>query len=478
MKPLETLTKPIGVPQPPSAGEPPDVRPTLRVLVLDDNEDDFAYVQILLGRSRTHRYAACWTATGEEAKTALREGTFDVALFDYRLAGPSGLEVLQDLRRERVEVPVILLTGAENPEVDRAALAAGAADYLPKADLDTTRLERAIRYAVSHARMLETVRQKSQLLQGLLENLPMIAGRINPAGLVVEAQGRGLERHGLGPDTLVGRPFAELHPQLGTAVDEALRGGTVNTEISGRSGRGEWHVDLFLFFDREHGRGALFFGSDITPRRVAERELLRISDAEKDRIGGDLHDGLGQYLTGISCLSAALRDRLQAAGRPEAGDAATIAGLVQEAIAQTRALARGLCPVQLETSGLQTALGDLVAQVERVHGFRCTFEAHGATEECGQEAAVHLYRIAQEALSNAAKHAAPGHVHVTLDFARTPQTLVIEDDGCGFDPAAVAAASSGLSLMPYRAAMIGGTLTVTSRPRAGTRVECRFSHSS
>jgi signal transduction histidine kinase len=304
----------------------------------------------------------------------------------------------------------------------------------------------------------------------------MIVGRMDANGMIVEAQGQGMEKYGLTPGAMVGESLAELYPQLKPAVTQALNGGTVTSVLSARHHGTEWFADVFLFFDREFGRGALFFGCDITQRKLIERELLRVSDAEKNRIGSDLHDGLGQYLTGISCLSAALRDKLQVQKRGEAEDAATISSLVQEAIAQTRALARGLCPVQLETSGLETALEDLTVQVQRLHGLECEFEAQGPGDACETSVAIHLYRIAQEAINNAIKHAAAKRIVVSLDFSKEHKLLTIEDDGCGFDPQSEHGPSSGMSLMPYRAAMIGGTLTVSSQPAAGTKVECRFVH--
>src|SRR5690606_7063381 len=114
---------------------------------------------------------------------------------------------------------------------------------------------------------------------------------------VVEAEGQNLEKYGLTPSTLVGQNLAQRFSQLKPAVNEALRGGTANSLLTARHEGTEWFADMFLFFDHEFGRGALFFGIDITQRKLIERELLRVSDAEKNRIGSDLHDGLGQYLT-------------------------------------------------------------------------------------------------------------------------------------------------------------------------------------
>lgn len=459
----------------------PPVEPTrpavIRVLVLDDQEDDFAYVKILLERSMLSIYEVEWAPTETAALAGARSGRFDVCLFDYKLGNTTGVEVMRALHAERCPTPIILLTGSESYEIDQAALDAGAADFISKSKLDNAHLERAIRYAISHAKTLSSLRKTSALLEGVLSNLPMVAGRLDAQGQVVELEGNRLEQYGLTPARLVGQPLARLYPQLAPAIDEALAGRAVNALLSARHEGREWHADFFVFFDRAVGRGALFLGCDITQRTLVERELLRVSDAEKNRIGSDLHDGLGQYLTGISCLSVALRDRLLASKRPEADDAATISSLVQEAIAQTRALARGLCPVQLETSGLESALEDLTFQIQRIHGVECRFHPTGPIDLCQGAIALHIYRIAQEAINNAIKHAAPKRITVTLDFFQENKLLRVEDDGRGFDPSAVArGSSSGLSLMPYRAAMIGGTLAVTSRPGSGTRIECHFVH--
>jgi signal transduction histidine kinase len=103
----------------------------------------------------------------------------------------------------------------------------------------------------------------------------------------------------------------------------------------------------------------------------------------------------------------------------------------------------------------------------------CQFEPRG-TVDVETSVALHLYRIAQEAINNAVKHSSARQIKVIADFSEENKVLSIEDDGCGFDPNVEPGPSSGMSLMPYRAAMIGGTLTVTSHLNVGTKVECRF----
>ena len=144
----------------------------VRVLVLDDSEDDFAFVKILLSKSLMCTYQLEWVPTEAAALEALRHSGFDVGLFDYKLGGTTGLEILRTLQSQQCDIPVILLTGSENPEIDQAALDAGAADYLCKGSLDTTRLERAIRYSINHAQMLSALRESQAQLQLFMRSVP------------------------------------------------------------------------------------------------------------------------------------------------------------------------------------------------------------------------------------------------------------------------------------------------------------------
>jgi signal transduction histidine kinase len=199
----------------------------------------------------------------------------------------------------------------------------------------------------------------------------------------------------------------------------------------------------------------------------------RVRDDERRRLGADLHDNLGQHLTGIACLAAALREELERAGSPLAAQADRIAGCVTTAHEAARALARGLCPPPAP-QGLGAALEDLSASVRRLHPVRCTFEQAGPAGGEAPDTAVQVTGIAQEAITNAIRHGGAGTIALRLDSIGGHRRLVIDDDGTGFDPS-VSAASGGLGrrLMQDRAARIGGHLRI--RPLArGMRVECLF----
>jgi len=207
--------------------------------------------------------------------------------------------------------------------------------------------------------------------------------------------------------------------------------------------------------------------------RNLQKELLEITDTEQRRIGHDLHDGLGQHLTGIAFMSKLLEQRLVARGVPEAEAALKIAGLVNKAIGWTRDLARGLAPVDLDhEEGLASALKQLTEATGELFGAPCRFETVGDTNFRNPSIAIHLYRIAQEALNNAIKHARPKHVVVRLTRDNGEVTISVEDDGVGFDPISLRSGGMGLRIMRYRAKMIAGNLEVRRRPGGGMFVAC------
>lgn len=448
----------------------------IRVLIVEDREDDFHFLAHVFRRTRRLAFSLTWARNYQEGIAALRAGGHDVAFFDYSLGTETGIDLLRAAQAMGATLPILLLTGRDDDETDEAALAAGAVDFLGKATLDHVHLERAVRYALRQSDTRSRLRQSRQQLELFLQSLPLIAGRLDDHGRVTEARGSGLEHAGILPDALLGTDFIEMFPQSAEAVREALAGGSAHFSVSGALGAtAEWHGDFVVTFDAVDASGAVFVGRDVTSRRWLERRLLSVTDAEQQRIGADLHDGLGQQLTGLSCLAAAMRDRLVKKAPDEKEQADLIARLANEAVGQSRALARGLCPVQLENAGLVVALEEMAGQAKLLHGVDCQFSEHGTAPNCDRLAAIHLYRIAQEAVHNAVRHGKAGSIHISLTTEGNQHRLVVVDDGAGFDPAACGQApGGGLRLMGYRAVMIGGVFAIDSAPGRGTSVTCEF----
>ncbi len=215
-------------------------------------------------------------------------------------------------------------------------------------------------------------------------------------------------------------------------------------------------------------------GIDITERKHLEKTILEVSGREQRRIGQDLHDGLGQHLTGIAFMSKVQEQKLMEKSMPEAGDAAKIVKLVNEAIYKTRELARGLLPVVSDAQGLMSALQQWASEVEDLFGVSCRFQCFAPVLIHDDTVATHLYYIAREAVNNAIKHGHASRIVIRLAANQEQGVLTVSDDGSGIADIPANNAGMGRHLMNYRARVIGGSLEIQRVATGGTMVSCSF----
>ncbi|MCA1963248.1 MAG: sensor histidine kinase [Prosthecobacter sp.] len=206
-------------------------------------------------------------------------------------------------------------------------------------------------------------------------------------------------------------------------------------------------------------------------RQQLEADIVSVSEHEQQRIGQDLHDGLCQQLAAIGCAARVLADDLRAENSARAEDAAAIEESLRQAVMEARDLARGIFPVHVDRVGLSAALSDLASTLSRLTGLDIRVEEMDEVHIDSPEAAMHLYRIAQEAVSNAARHANPTHILVKISQNAQALTLTIEDDGCGLGSKNKRSQEGmGLRTMRYRASIIGAHLHLEPRVGGGTRI--------
>lgn len=231
----------------------------------------------------------------------------------------------------------------------------------------------------------------------------------------------------------------------------------------------------------EERTGQLAEANAALQREIAERtemanDMLHISGNERARIGRDLHDSIGQQMVGIAFLSRALASRLQTQASADAEAAGRIGDQIEALIADMKRIVKGLLPVDVMDKGLVVAIARLARETAKLHDIECLFECVDE-ESCritDNAMATNLYRIVQEALGNAVKHArGVTRVQISLDVQDDIGILTVTDDGCGI-PERREHTGMGLKIMRYRAALAGGSVSVVSKDGAGTRIECRF----
>ncbi len=203
-----------------------------------------------------------------------------------------------------------------------------------------------------------------------------------------------------------------------------------------------------------------------------EREILAASERERHTIGADLHDGLGQQLTALELMCTALKE--DAVGHAEIAKGLGAMGrMLREAISQTRYLARGLVPVGSEPDALQNGLAELSDRIDALGRVRCRFDCAAPVSLPDAFVAGHLYRIAQEAVNNAVKHARAKTIAIRIARKNGALVLEISDDGTGLPKNRTTDSRGlGLGVMQYRASMIGAELTLASKRGEGTTIRC------
>jgi PAS domain S-box-containing protein len=210
---------------------------------------------------------------------------------------------------------------------------------------------------------------------------------------------------------------------------------------------------------------------DVSERKQLESEIIEIANGERRRLGADLHDGLGQELTGISLMLRSLAKRAALAAFDAAPDLNEIIVLVNHAIQSARKMALGISPVTLERGGLLPALQTLVGWARDNYGVDVRLRTSLRSPLLiGESAAAHLYLIVQEAINNAVKHGRARSIVVTLRTGPAVVFLSITDDGVGIADSSGRGSGMGLKLMEYRAAVIGGAMGIKRRPGGGTRI--------
>lgn len=320
------------------------------------------------------------------------------------------------------------------------------------------------------------LRESEARTRALFASNPDVIFHSTTDGVILDVSDREIPFFPYAVEKIVGRSVAELYGEA--AMKEHIRlsrlavetGETQTTEYAAPSPDQDRYFELR--FAGINASEVLVNARDITETAMLGRELTRVEERERSRIGRDLHDGLAQMLVAVKLINERMYQRLLERAPELQEDAAKATGLLRETIDQTRQIAQGFSAVA-EGDSLYDVLRELGKRTEDVFGIACHVTVDAKRRIYGQAATAHLYRIAQEGITNAVRHGQASVVELGSTTSGTEFRLSVADNGRGLVPGYAHGEGYGLRIMRYRARMIGGQIELGPRNGGGVLLVCR-----
>ncbi len=461
----------------------PAVTPT--ILVVDDDQGLLILLEETL---RSEAYNVATISSGAEALVWLRKNFPDLLLLDLKLRDFDGRAFIDAMARLDRAVPFIIITGQGDERVAVEMMKQGALDYLVKdvnfIEFVPTMVRRAFVRLAEKRKLAEAeaaLRAREAELHSFVRHAPAAIAMFDRNMRCLAASSRWTKEYGRGHENLVGLSHYEIHPDLPERWRDIHRKGLAGEfqscdddlweQADGRHRWLQWAVNPWLDVHGTVG-GILIAAEDTTERKRLQREIAEIGERERRQFGQELHDGLGQQLTGLEMLSHALAQDLKGAGPVLAKRSLRLNQALRETVTQARIIAHGLSPVPAEADGLMRALAQLAADTNGLPGVTCRFICKQPVELSDLTTATNLYRIAQEAVNNALKHGRATRIGLRLKDSAGTRVLSIRNNGRSLPKRKTGTDGMGLNVMRHRAEMIGATLELKSDQRQGVQVVC------
>ncbi len=500
----------------------------LRALLVEDSENDAALLELALVRAGFS--VQCERVQTREAlAAALDRQDWDVVVADYVMPQFDGLTALAIVKEKGLDLPFIIVSGHITDDTAVAAMKAGAHDYVMKDNLARLgpAVERELRdVEVRRARKLtEKKLWEEHAFRSAIENsIPSGIAVVNLDGKQTYVNPAFCEMVGWDESQIIGAkaPFAywpaeeveTITSAMAQVAEGHLPADGFELRFCRRNGErfdvlvlitalrdtfdnvSGWLSSITDITERKKAVAELRrsheelerrvqertadlstansrLKSEIAERRRLEHELLDITEKERRRIGLDLHDDLGQKLAGVALMAKGLQLRLAKQHVSESGDAGKIHELLEQAMSHARDLARDLATLDFSENDLPSAIEKLAAHAKESFGITCRFKSDDAIPPLETNTVRQLYKITQEALTNAIKHGKAKQVNIQLTNGANRLSLTIRNSGSPFPSVVGRNAGMGLRIMNYRANLIGASLEIKPGETEGTVVTCQ-----
>ena len=332
------------------------------------------------------------------------------------------------------------------------------------------------------------LRDREERLHAVMDNAAEAIVVIGREGVITDFNNAAQTLFGYVASEIIGKNFSMLMPSdyreaYGGYIAWLHKTGEsqpVNKprEFSGQRKDGSLFQMELTFTQIDHVGLYVGIMRDLSEQRALERQVADISTQEQLRIGQEIHDGLGQQLSGLNMIATSVKRNLARQNRPEAEQLNEITLQLQQAIKTARDLSRGLMPVPVSPKGLKDAIMLLLKNIQDSTGINCRLKANDAFNIKNPAVAMQIFRIVQEAVNNAVKHADARNINVKLSGKGSQYEIAISDDGQGFELHKAIGTGLGLRIMRYRSSIIGCNLAIESSLGKGTVIHCRCIPSS
>jgi two-component system sensor histidine kinase UhpB len=460
-------------------------RDTTNVLSVEDNAADARIMQELLAVA-ADSFELQTTETLAGCLAALGESQFDIVVLDLSLPDSLGLATFTTVQQAARCCPIVVVSGLDERTLALEAVKLGAQDYLVKDQLNSELLIRSLTYAIERGRLQESLRSSEEHFRQLAESIRDVfwiydveIDRLTYISPAYESiWGQAPSELPMTPEQYFANVYYDDRASIAKVFSDRATTDGYDEEyrIARPDGDLRWIRDRAVPLSDEQNRVYRVVGiaEDTTVRKELEHQVLEAATREQHRISRDLHDGVGQELTGLGYMAQSLSRKLAAKSETESEIARAIAEASQNILGEVRNAIRGLTPVELDSHGLMAALEQLIAVTRERFDIQCRFTYDQPVLIEDNTTATHLFRIAQEAINNSVKHAEAREILLDLNSASNHIEMTVQDDGVGFDQQKPRHSGLGLNTMKYRARAIGATLKIISSTGAGAKVVCTY----
>ncbi len=468
----------------------------LDILIIEDADLDAELIEDELRESGV-RFHSRRIQTREAFLAELKHARPDIILSDFSLPHFDALEALSLLRKLKVEVPFILVTGTRSEEVAVECIREGADDYILKASLKrlpTSITKTLQKKAVEQARLKaeEALRHSEEQYRLIAENTRDLISLVDMSGRFLYASPSHQSSLGYQPERLAGEEFIELvHPEDRASVRQAWEQSmqhreSRNVEIRIRHASGDYQIfesiGNWIVDEKSQPQRAVIVSRDITHRKESEQALRGLpklireaQESERRRVARELHDSVIQILSSVKFRLQVVEEKLVDKHDDAWRDSLKAKAHLEKAIQEVRRISRNLRPSELDDLGLAPAVRSLCSEFSERTGMAVNLSIQKMPGTLPNDIELNLYRIIQEALGNIEKHSRATKVSLRLARQASKLCAAIKDDGCGFDIGAVRSRKNhpggmGLVDMKERAALLGGQCELHSTPGSGTEI--------